>query len=125
MAKNERRVQPRFSLQLQAKFSSAADDGSNTVQEETVAVNISSTGVLLSTQRKLPLTSRVSLEFLVDLEELKKLRFILSLNSLKSLVGKKTWIKATGIVIRCDTDGIGIIFDQDYQLSPLETPDHQ
>ncbi len=123
MAKNERRIQERFSLKLQVKFSGESDLAQGKVKEETIAANISSGGAFLSTKQKLPLASKVYLEFLVDLEELKKLRFILSLDSLKASVGKKIWVKATGIVIRSEDDGLGIIFDENYQLSPMDASD--
>ncbi len=123
MVPNDRRIHERFSLQLQAKFSTESGFEGNKVKEETIAANISSSGALLSTTRQLPLASKVYLEFQLNVEDLKKLRFILSLDTLKSFAEKQVWVKATGIVIRCDENGIGIIFDQDYQLSPMEAPD--
>ncbi len=125
MAKNERRDQERFSLQLKVKFSTKSDIEEKKTKQETIAANISSGGILLVTRQQLPLASKVYLEFLIGIDDLKKLRFILSLDRLKSISGKKTWVKATGIVIRCDEKGLGIIFDQDYQLSPLEGPEEE
>lgn len=118
----ERRVQKRLSMRLQARLCVEYEPDQITEREETVTVNISSGGALLLTEQKLPLASKVHLEFHVNLEELKKLRFILSVDSLRSSVDKKIWVKATGIVIRTQGDGVGIIFDQDYQLSPMEGP---
>lgn len=123
MPKNERRIQERFSLELRVKFSTESDSTEKKIKEETIAANISSGGAFLTTKRKLPLATRIYLEFQIDIEELKKLRFILSLESLRSCKGKKIWVKATGIVIRCEEDGVGIIFDENYQLSPMEATD--
>ena len=120
MQPHDRRVQQRFSLDIQAKLSTDANSSGEKITEETMATNISSGGAFVTTNLQIPLASKVYLEFLVDYEQLKMLRFILSLESLKAFTGKKIWVKATGIVIRIEEDGIGIIFDQDYQLSPMD-----
>jgi len=122
MEPKERRLQPRFFFEIQAKMSADADLDGNKVSEEITATNISSGGAFLTTDRKIPLASKVYLEFLVDYEQLKQLRFILSHESLKSFSGKHIWVNATGIVIRLEKGGVGIIFDQDYQLSPMAAP---
>jgi len=121
MNKNDRRYHERFFLQLQAKLSAAADNTGNPISEAATAVNISSGGAFLITDIQIPLASKVYLEFLVDYDQLKKLRFILSADSLKRLGAGKIWVKATGVVIRIEETGLGIIFDQDYQLSPMDT----
>jgi hypothetical protein len=119
MESHDRRSQERFSFDIQAKLSAEIKSEGKKITEETMATNISSGGAFVTTHLQIPLASKVYLEFLVDYEQLKMLRFILSLESLKSFTGKKIWIKATGIVIRIEEKGIGIIFDQDYQLSPM------
>ena len=120
MKSEERRLQERFSLQIQAKLSATADVSGNEVTEEITATNISAGGAFLETKTQIPLASKVYLEFLVNYEQLKQLRFILSLDSLKKFTGQKIWVRATGVVIRLEKNGLGIIFDQDYQLSPME-----
>ncbi len=120
MKSEERRLQERFSLQIQAKLSATADVSGNEVTEEITATNISAGGAFLKTKTQIPLASKVYLEFLVNYEQLKQLRFILSLDSLKKFTGQKIWVRATGVVIRLEKNGMGIIFDQDYQLSPME-----
>ena len=123
MANNEQRAQERFILQLPAKLSTASGFEGNKIIQETVVANISSGGAFLYTESKLPLASKVYLEFLINLEDLKKLRFILSLDSLKTSIDQKIWVKATGIVVRNEENGFAIIFDQDYQLSPMKALD--
>ncbi len=118
MKSKDRRLQERFSLQIQVKLN-AVDASGSEVTEEVTATNISAGGAFLQTDTKIFLASKVYLEFLVDYEQLKKLRFILSLDSLKKFTGKKIWVRATGVVIRVEENGLGIIFDQDYQLSPM------
>lgn len=121
MDSHDRRRQERFSLDIQAKLSADVMSAGKNITEETMATNISSGGAFVTTNLQIPLASKVYLEFLVDFEQLKMLRFILSLESLKAFTGKKIWVKATGIVIRVEKNGVGIIFDQDYQLSPMSS----
>jgi len=115
----ERREQKRFSLNLQAKISYRHSTDHAPVID-TVAANISSGGAFVQTSHKFPLAAKVKIEFYLSVEDLKRLRFILSLDSLKQLTGKNIWVSASGIVIRQEPAGVGIIFDTDYQLTPME-----
>ncbi len=117
----ERREQERFFLNLQAKIS-AEQKGSPAPLVETVAANISAGGAFLETSHPFPIASKVRMEFLVTYEDLKKLRFILSSESLKKLADNKVWISATGVIIRQETKGVAIIFETNYQLTPLKPP---
>ena len=115
----ERREQKRFSLNLQAKISYRhVEDQPPMIA--TVAANISSGGAFIKTSHKFPMAAKVKVEFYLNLDELKKLRFILSLESLKKLTGKNIWLSANGIVIRQEDTGVGIIFDTDYQITPMQ-----
>ncbi|PHR26083.1 MAG: hypothetical protein COA36_13035 [Desulfotalea sp.] len=113
-----RRDQERFSLKIQAKISyrHAKDQVPNI---DTVAANISSGGAFLTTEHLFPLASKVSIKFYLKVADLQKLKFILSMDSLKQIQGEHTWITATGIVIRQTPTGVGIIFDTDYQITPI------
>jgi c-di-GMP-binding flagellar brake protein YcgR len=123
MDNQERRQQKRFSLDLQVKISAASTTGKDIFHEETIAANISSGGVFIVTDRKLPIASKVHLEFLLAFADLKKLHFILSVESLRACNGKHVWVKASGLVIRTEEKGIGIVFDTDYQISPMQPSD--
>lgn len=113
-----RREQERFSLNLQAKISYRhAADQSAVI--DTVAANISAGGAFLGTDHKFPLASKVNIKFYLKVSDLQKLKFILSMDSLKQIKGDYTWVSATGIVIRQTEDGVGVIFDTDYQITPL------
>jgi hypothetical protein len=123
MNNQERRRQQRFSLDLQVKISAASTTGEGVFHEETIAANISSGGVFIITDRKLPIASTVQLEFFLAFDDLAKLQFILSVESLRACKGKHVWVKASGVVIRSEEKGIGIIFDTDYQISPMQPSD--
>ncbi len=117
----ERREQQRFSLSLQAKISYRhLEDQSMVI--DTVAANISAGGAFIQTAHKFPMAAKVKVEFYVSLTDLKRLRFILSMESLRQLTDQKIWVVAQGVVIRQELDGVGIIFDTDYQLTPMQTP---
>lgn len=117
----DKREQERFSLNLQAKVSYRhTEDQSPVVVTE--AANISSGGAFVRTSHNFPMSSKVTIEFYASLDDLKKLKFILSMESLKQLTGEKIWVCASGVVIRQEEDGVAIIFDTDYQLTPMETP---
>ncbi len=117
----EKRLQKRFPFQLKAKLSTHDDEEKDSLQEEIIVSNISSGGAFLQTKQKLPMASKVFLEFCIAFEHLQKLRFILSLDSLRSFKDKQVSVKATAVVIRAEEDGIGIIFDTDYQLTPMKS----
>lgn len=122
MDKDDRRDQERFSLSLQTKITAESRSGSTPVLEF-VTADISAGGAFIATSRPLPIACKVRLEFFLSLEELAKLRFILARESLKVWEGERAWVTATGVVIRADKDGVAIIFDQNYQISPIGRSD--
>lgn len=116
---NERRLQERFFLNLKARISYRFIDEASSEAIETVAANISSGGAFLKTTQPLPLSSKVQIEFFLSFDELKKLKFILPVETLKSITGSQVWVKTNGIVIRSESSGVAVIFDQNYQISPM------
>lgn len=114
----ERRDQERFTLDLQAKISYRHSEDQAPVVES-VAANISSGGAFLTTAHNFPVAAKIAMEFLITIEDLKKLKFILSVDTLRQLATGRVWVKTTGIIIRKQQDGVGVIFDHDYQLKPL------
>ena len=116
----ERREQERYHLQLKTKLTAETRSGQTPVVEYMTA-NISAGGAFIETDHPLPLVSKVRLQFLLSLEDLQTLKFVLSLDSLKSWNGKRVWVTATGIVLRHEKPGMAIIFDENYQISPMDT----
>lgn len=115
----ERRLQERFFLDIKARITYRFVNESSKVALETVAANISSGGAFFKTEHDLPLSSKVFMEFQLSLEDLKKLKFILPMESLRTISGGKVTVCATGVVIRRQEDGIAVIFEQNYQLKPM------
>ncbi len=118
----DKRTQERFSLNLQARISYRHSEDQLPVID-TVAANISAGGAFLKTSHPFPMAAKVQVEFLLSFDDVKRLKFILSMESLKKLSGTKTWVSATAIVIRREALGVGIIFDTDYQFTPMR-PSH-
>lgn len=121
MSADERRAHERFSIPIQAKMTALTLSG-ETPPLEFLTANISAGGAFIKTKHPLPLVSKVRLEFLLSLEDLQALRFVLSLETLKAWKGTRVWVRASGIVTRCNADSMGIMFDENYQLSPMESP---
>ena len=123
MSADERRQHERFSMEIQVKMTSETRSGTTPMMEFLTA-NISSGGAFIETDAPLPLASKVRLEFLLALENLETLKFIVSLETLKAWKGKRVWVSASGIVVRHEEDGMGIMFDENYQINPMVTSDN-
>jgi hypothetical protein len=122
MQNKERRLHERFSIQIQTKMTAETLSG-KTPMMEFLTADISAGGAFNKTEHPLPLVSKVRLEFLLSLEDLQTLKFVLSLETLKAWKGKRIWVSATGIVTRSTDDGMGIMFDENYQISPIDAPE--
>jgi hypothetical protein len=116
----DQRLHERFFMSLPVRVS-IDTPGGREVQSEAVAANISSGGAFISIDQPLPIACRVYIDFLISFSDLKKLKFILSLESLQKFAGKPVWIETSGVVIRHENQGMAVIFDDDYQLSPLRS----
>ena len=119
MSAGERRQHERFSIEIQVKMTAETLSGKTPMMEFRTA-NISAGGALIETNEPLPLASKLRLEFLASLDNLQTLKFILSLETLKAWKGRRVWISASGIVVRHETGGMGIMFDENYQIHPME-----
>lgn len=120
MQGEERRLHERFSIQIQAKMTAETLSG-KTPMMEFLTADISAGGAFIKTEHPLPLASKVRLEFLLSLEDLQTLKFVLALETLKAWKGKRIWVSASGIVTRSAEDGMGIMFDENYQISPMDS----
>ncbi len=122
MSAEKSREHERFSVRIKTKVTAEIPSGKAPVMEFLTA-NISSGGAFIETANPLPLVSKVRLEFLLSLEDIQSLKFILSLETLKSWKGNRLWVSATGTVLRCQDDGMGIMFDENYQINAMDNLD--
>ena len=102
----ESRKLERFSLKLPATLSADCfSHKSEAVKLQTV--DISSGGAFFHTESPMPMGTAVEIEVIVPLDELKKLK------------GKRARIMVTGAVVRSETQGMAICFDEKYQIQSV------
>jgi hypothetical protein len=102
---SDKRSVERFDLGLKA-FVSVFDD---TEKPESLAMqtrDISASGVYLLTDTPLPVGTRIKVDMVLSLDELKKL-------------GGKALIKTSGEVLRRETGGMAICFDRNSKILPF------
>ena len=101
-----RRKLERFNLQLQTLVS--ADKGECAPEPmNTLTTNISSSGAFLRSDHPLPIGTKVKLDLVLSLDELKQVK------------GKRTLIKVSGKVIRNVGGGMAVCFAEDCKISPI------
>lgn len=116
----ERRQQERYPLRIQSKMTAETLSG-QTPTLEFLTANISAGGAFIETDSPLPLVSKVRLEFFLSLEDLTTLKFVLSQESLRNWKDQRLWVSASGIVIRHEPTGMAIMFDENYQICPMDS----
>jgi hypothetical protein len=102
----EKRKVERFDLQLEA-FISRPGEVSEPESGSLLTRDISMNGVFLITDRPLPVGSKVSVDM------------ILTLTGTKKPDSQKAWIKASGKVLRTDSQGMAVCFDDQSRILPI------
>ncbi len=105
----ERRRLERFDLNAPARVQVELESGGKEEFDLTTK-DVSSAGAFLFSEERVPKGANVKLEFLISLE------------ALRSLLGEKGTVKVrvNGKVIRVDTDGIAVRFDNKYRITALD-----
>ncbi len=103
---SDRRRLERFKLSIPARLIVFSSRQKKEVFE-TSTTNICAGGAFFKTDHTVPEGSQVHLDF------------ILPVNKLKKLIGVSSYIKINGNVVRSDSDGIAISFDESYELMPF------
>ena len=101
----EKRKLERFDLELPATIQFLTP-GQEKSLLDLLTTNISSGGAFFHTTRPLPEGTPVKIDLILPLGRLKKLKDD----------SKQAYIKVTGTVLRSESEGMAICFDQDYQL---------
>jgi len=102
--KDKRRVE-RFDLELPATIE-LLTPGKEKRLLNPLTSNISSGGAYFHTTQPLPEGTQVKIDLVLPLEKLRKLK----------KEHKQAYIKVTGTVLRSESEGMAICFDEDYQI---------
>jgi len=106
--KRERRRLGRFRLEIPAKIEVLHSDLEQEKRDLKTS-NISSGGAFFHTKEPLPEGTPVKIDLILPLEKLKKLK-----ND-----HRQAYIEVTGKVLRAESKGMAISFDQNYVIRPL------
>jgi hypothetical protein len=106
--KKERRKLGRFRLEIPAKIEMIGSEWGKAGRDLRTS-NISSGGAFFHTEQPLPEGTPVKIDLILPLEKLKKLK----------KDHRRAYIKVTGKVLRSESKGMAISFDQKYVIRPL------
>ena len=101
-----RRVE-RFDLDLEA-FVYVSDDSDQPNSLTMQSRDVSSDGVYLMTENPLPVGTKLKVDMILSLDEIKK-------------IGGKALIKSSGEVLRTESGGMAICFDSNSKIVPFSS----
>ena len=101
---DKRRLE-RFDLELPATIELLTSDQEKSLVN-LLTTNISSGGAYFHTPQPLPKGTQVKIDLVLPLDKLRKLKD----------EHKQVYIKVTGTVLRSESEGMAIFFDEDYQI---------
>jgi len=101
----ERRRLERFHLEIPAKIELKPSDQEQKILD-LLTSNICSGGAYFHTPQPLPQGTQVKIDLVLLLDKLRKLKDEY----------KQAYIKVTGTVLRSESEGMAICFDEDYQI---------
>ena len=104
---DEKRTLERFDLQVPAKIEVIKQDHEKGMLD-LLTSNICSGGAFLHTTQPLPEGTQVKVDLILPFDKLKELKYD----------SQQVYIKVTGTVLRSETEGMAICFDEDYQIRP-------
>ena len=102
---NDNRRLERFDLEIPAAVEFLALDHEQKILNLSTT-NISSGGVYFHTTQPLPKGTQVKIDLVLPLDRLRKLKDEC----------KQAYIKVTGTVLRSESEGMAICFDEDYEI---------
>jgi len=102
---DKRRLE-RFDLELPATIELLTSDQEKSLVNLLTA-NISSGGAYFHTPQPLPKGTQVKIDLVLPLDKLRKLKD----------EHKQAYIKVTGTVLRSESEGMAICFEEDYQIT--------
>lgn len=107
MVMEEKRIYERFDLKVPIKIKL---DKSETDEDELIMTtsNICAGGAFFNTEKQLPEGTRVNLDFVISIDKLKKLSNL------------QCRIIVRGEIVRRDSTGMAVRFEEDYELIPMK-----
>ena len=102
---DKRRLE-RFDLELPATIELLTSDQEKSLVN-LLTTNISSGGAYFHTPQPLPKGTQVKIDLVLPLDKLRKLKD----------EHKQAYIKVTGTVLRSESEGMAICFEEDYQIT--------
>ena len=102
---DKRRLE-RFDLELPATIELLISDQEKSLVN-LLTTNISSGGAYFHTPQPLPKGTQVKIDLVLPLDKLRKLKD----------EHKQAYIKVTGTVLRSESEGMAICFEEDYQIT--------
>ena len=102
----DKRTLERFDLELPATIELLTSDQEKSLVN-LLTTNISSGGAYFHTPQPLPKGTQVKIDLVLPLDKLRKLKD----------EHKQAYIKVTGTVLRSESEGVAICFDEDYQIT--------
>jgi len=109
MMKEQRQLE-RFDLEIPAKIG-VMDSGQEEEILNILTTNVCSGGAFFHTTQTLPEGTPVKLDLILPLEKLRKLKE----------GHQQAYIKVSGMVLRSESTGMAICFDEDYRIRPCRT----
>jgi len=107
----EKRTQERFDLEIPAKIE-LRTSGEEKEVLDLLTSNICSGGAFLHTVQPLPAGSEVKIDLILQLPELKELE--------DDYQQGHVYIGVTGSVLRSESTGMAVCFNEDYQIRPAK-----
>ena len=105
MSGREQRQKERFPIGIPVRIVVTGDGEPEII--DSVTENISAGGVLVQAAEPLPLGTKVELDLVIPIEDIRKMS------------GKNARIKISGSVVRLDTRFIAIQFGREYKVLPI------
>ena len=106
---NQRRSD-RFDLDIPSRLTVIAEHDEQSGETIEISTkNVCEGGAYFHTLSPLPMGTRVSVDMLI------------AIKSLKGLDPNKSLIHVNGFISRCESEGMAVCFDKDYQITPFET----
>ncbi|MGD9033577.1 MAG: PilZ domain-containing protein [Desulfobacteraceae bacterium] len=107
--KKEKRKMQRFRLEIPAKIE-VISAGKQKGTIEVLTSDICAGGAYFQTRKPLPEGTQVKIDMVLPLEHLRKL----------SEEYNRAYIKVSGTVLRTESSGMAVSFDEDYELGPYK-----